>query len=89
MEPIIKKECFIMKKEKRLKALELVCDFAVCVAAAAIADSVGEDEGFVTKTLVNIGTLAVGVAACIKLNEEFTKLRNKNSAANAEHDFMA
>lgn len=77
-----------MTKEKKLKALELICDFAIGFTAAAIADSVGEGKGVITKTILTVGTLAVGAAASISLNDGFAKLRNKTSAENAGHDFV-
>lgn len=72
-----------MTKEKKLRALELICDFAIGFTAAAIADSVGEGKGVATKTLIAIGTMAAGIAASVTLNDEFAKLRNKNSVENA------
>lgn len=72
-----------MTKEKKLRALELICDFAIGFTAAAIADSVGEGKGVASKTLIAIGTMAVGIAASVKLNDEFAKLRNKDSGENA------
>jgi hypothetical protein len=72
-----------MTKEKKLKALELICDLAIGFTTAAIADSVGEGKGVVTKTILTVGTLAIGVAASVRLNEGFAMLRNKDSAENA------
>jgi hypothetical protein len=72
-----------MAKEKKLRALKVVCDLAIGFTAGAIADSVGEGKGVVSKTLISIGTLAVGIAASAKLDDEFAKLRNKDSGENA------
>lgn len=64
-----------MKTEKKLNALELVCEFAIGFTVAAVIDSVVDTKGPVSKALTVLGTTAIAFVIGGKFSKEFADVR--------------